>query len=50
MEIFEYVEAYNSLIYSADGNTVYNPTLTDVWFDVDKRPYMIKSGETITID
>ncbi len=49
IEIYEYVEAYKSLIYSADGNTVYNPTLYEIWFDVDKKLYNVKSGETIKI-
>lgn len=50
IEIHDYVEAYNQLRYSADGSTVYNPTLFDIWFDVDKKTYLIKSGETITIN
>ena len=49
MEIYEYVKAYNSLVFSADGNMVYNPTLVDVWFDVDGKLYEIKSGEKIII-
>lgn len=49
MEIYDYVNAYNSLIYSADGKTIYNPTLIDVWFDIDGKVYKISSGETIKI-
>lgn len=49
IEIFNYVEAYNSLIYSADGTKVYNPTLYKIWFDVDATLYCIDSGETIDI-
>jgi len=30
MEIYEYVQAYKSLVYSADGKIVYNPTLLDI--------------------
>lgn len=50
MEIFRYVQAYQSLIFSADGNWVYNPTLIDVWMDVDGKPYSIPSGVTVTIE
>lgn len=50
IEIYDYVQAYNSLIYSADGKKVYNPTLVDVWFDVDTKLYCAKSDETITIE
>ena len=47
IEIYDYVEAYRSLRYSADGHLVYNPTLYTVWFDVDSRLYSITPGETL---
>ncbi len=50
IEIYDYVEAYKSLRYSANGHTVYNPTLFTVWFDVDSKLYSINPGETIYID
>lgn len=50
IEIYEYVEAYKSLRYSADGSMIYNPTLLTVWLDVQGKLYSIKSGETIRID
>lgn len=50
MEIYEYVTAYESLVFSADGSRVYNPTLFEVWFDDDRTLYSIKPGETIVID
>ena len=31
IEIYDYVKAYNSLIFSMDGTVVCNPTCTDVW-------------------
>ena len=49
MEIYDYVTAYHSLIYSADGRMVYNPTLKTVWFDQDGRLYSIAPGETINV-
>ena len=49
MEICEYVNAYNSLIYSADGNTIYNPTLFDIWFDVYGTLYKITPGVTLKL-
>jgi len=48
-EIYDYVEAYNSLSYSADGTIIYNPTLFEIWFDVDGKIYSIKPGETLKI-
>ena len=50
IEIFDYVNAYNSLIFSADESIVYNPTLYTIWFDVDKKLYSVKPGETIRIE
>lgn len=49
IEIYEYVKAYNSLIYSADGRKIYNPTLFEIWFDIDGKMYKINPGETVNI-
>lgn len=49
IEIYEYVKAYESLVFSADGSIVYNPTLYTVWFDVDAVAYQIAPGETLRI-
>ena len=49
MEIYEYTLAYNSLVYSADGNRVYNPALFKIWFDIDGKPYSIEPGQTIEL-
>ena len=49
IEIYDYVQAYKSLRYSADGHMIYNPTLLTIWIDVDGKLYCIKSGETIKI-
>ena len=49
IEICDYVEAYKRLVYSADGYKVYNPSVTDVWLNVDGITYKIPSGETLRI-
>ncbi|MBE7042396.1 MAG: polysaccharide deacetylase [Ruminococcaceae bacterium] len=49
IEIYDYVQAYQSLRYSADGHMVCNPTLFTIWLDVDGKLYSIKSGDTIRI-
>lgn len=46
MEIYEYVKAYDSLIFSADETKMYNPTLIDIWLEIDGEVMCIKSGET----
>ncbi len=50
IEIYDYVNAYNSLVYSADETIVYNPTLFDIWFDIDGKEYKISSGETLKVE
>lgn len=49
IEIYDYITAYNSLVMSADGSMVYNPTLIEVFFMRDEKQYSIKPGETIII-
>ena len=49
IEIFEYVSAYRSLIFSADGNIVYNPTLYTIWFDVSGQKHSIAPGQTLSL-
>lgn len=46
MEIYEYVTAYQSLVFSADNSRVYNPTLFTIWYDEDGTLYKIGPGET----
>lgn len=50
IEIYDYVTAYNSLVMSADGKLVYNPTLIEVFFMRDGKNYSVKSGETLVIN
>ena len=50
IEIYDYVNAYYSLQHSADGNMIYNPTLYEIWFDIDGKIYSIKPGETLKLD
>jgi len=49
IEIYEYVNAYNSLVHSADASKVYNPTLHTIWFVANRETYVIKPGETIYV-
>ena len=50
IEICDYVNAYHSLIFSADDTMIYNPTLFDIWFTADGKLYKIKPGETLKIE
>lgn len=49
MEIYSYVKAYESLVWSADGTMAYNPTLYEIWFDCDGELYKIAPNETIQV-
>lgn len=49
MEIYDYVYAYRTLVYSADGCIVHNPTLKEIWFDASGVLYHILPGETLRI-
>jgi len=50
IEIYDYVKAYESLVYSANAKTIYNPTLKTIWFDIDGKEYIIKPDETLIIE
>ena len=50
IEIYDYVEAYKRLQYSADGRKVYNPTALTIWLDYGCTIYQIKPGETLPIE
>jgi peptidoglycan/xylan/chitin deacetylase (PgdA/CDA1 family) len=50
IEVYDYIEAFNSLQFSAAGTRVYNPTLIDVWFVNREKLYSVKSGETVELD
>lgn len=50
IEIYDYVKAYNSLIYSADGTKIYNPTLHTVWMEIDRKNYSVNPGETLKLN
>ena len=50
IEIYEYVEAYNSIQYSADESIMYNPTLYTLWFEIDNVLYSIEPGQILKIE
>ena len=47
IELYEYITAYRSLVYSADGTMIYNPTVKTVWLDRDGILSKIEPGETL---
>ena len=49
IEIYDYVKAWNSLIWSSDQKLVYNPTATTLYFMIKSTKYVIKPGETLSL-
>lgn len=49
IEIYDYVQAFHSLVFSADDTIVYNPTLVKIWFNIDKQEYCIEPGQTLNL-
>ena len=47
IEIYDYVEAYNSLQFSMNGNMVKNPSCQTLWFDSDGILVKVMPGETV---
>ena len=44
MEIYDYITAFERLVYTADGSCVYNPSAQTVWLSVDGKAYEIGAG------
>lgn len=50
IEIYSYMQAVNSLIYSSSGDYITNASSMDVWIQIDHKAYCIRSGETLTVN
>jgi len=50
IELYEYVKAYESLIYSADSRRIMNPTLHTLYFAIDGTDYAIAPGQTLFLE
>lgn len=46
IEIYEYTEAYNRLVFSMDGRRVYNPTSFELFFMCDGKLFNVQPGQT----
>lgn len=50
IQVYEYVQAYNNLIFSLDGERVKNPSNIPVWLEIRGKTYKINSGEEVCFD
>lgn len=49
-EIYEYHMAYNSLVFSADSTMIYNPSVIDLWIEIDRKIIFIPAGKTTKVE
>ena len=49
LEVYEYCTAYERLIFSADGETVYNPSVISVWCQFDDKTVEIGAGKILRL-
>lgn len=49
IEIYDYVSAYRQLVFSADGQRVYNPTNTELFIKTRRGLFSVKPGAVETI-
>lgn len=49
IEIYDYVKAYEQLVFSADGTKIFNPTVTDIYFSYNGEVSCVKSKEIISL-
>lgn len=50
IEIYRYVTAYRSLVFSMDGERAYNPSAIPVWLEVRGKIYKVEPGQTVAFD
>lgn len=49
IEIYDYVQAYQRLQYSADGTRVYNPSTVTVWVTYNSKTVEIPTGQCVQL-
>lgn len=49
-EVYDYVQAYGSLVYSLDGERVFNPSHMPVYIEIRGKVYKIPAGGEVVFD
>lgn len=49
IEVYNYVKAYEALVFAADMTRVYNPSAIEVFFILNGKSLSVKPGETIAL-
>lgn len=50
IEIYEYIEDYNRLVFSIDMTKIKNPTARTIYFYLNGKEYALGAGETVTVE
>ena len=50
IEICEYVKAYRALVFSTDGERVYNPSAIPVWVELRGKIYGVQPAQSVRFD
>ena len=50
IEVYDYVQAYNRLVFSLDGERVFNPSALPVWIEIRGKVYEIGAGKSVVFD
>lgn len=50
IEIYDYVKAYENLVFSIDGERVRNPSCMPVWIELRGKTYKLESGGELLFD
>jgi len=49
IEVYDYVKAFDSLVYSYDSKMVFNPSSTDIYACFYGKDVLIPAGKTVSI-
>ena len=50
IDIYEYIEDYQRLVFSSDMSIIKNPTARKLWFALGDKEYTIDPGQTIVVE
>ena len=50
IQVYDYVQAYNRLVFSFDGERAFNPSAQPVWLEIRGKTYKICAGQTVKFD
>lgn len=49
-EVVDYIKSYDNLVFSLDGERVYNPSCNSVWIELRGKTYEVKPGKNLVFD